>query len=122
MQGRDDAEMTLVERQETRRPVAGGEGDERAVGETEVEIGVLRLQLEHRRVVVAFEAPDGEARRGEIAQERPPGGRTEAPAEEVIDLGGRRSGHYQRSGFGCKHRENRVALWLSGIGQRDERR
>src|SRR5215218_2819066 len=101
--------------------MAVGEHDERAVGETEPEVGVARLELGDGRVVLLFEAGDGEAASGEIDEERPARAVAEALAEQVVDLCCRLCGDDKRAGFVTQGGEDLLAAWLCGVGERDER-
>jgi hypothetical protein len=49
--------------------MAVGEHDERAVGETESEVGVARVEGGNRGVVLTFEDGDGKASGGQVGEE-----------------------------------------------------
>jgi len=52
----DGAEVSRVEAEDAGRPVALSEDDQRAVDESELQVGVARFKVQHGRVVLALEA------------------------------------------------------------------
>ena len=77
----DDAEVSFVEADDTRGLVAVGEHNDGTVGESDVQVGVARVDLLQRGVVLALQAGDREASRGQIGNEAAPGFAAEALAE-----------------------------------------
>ena len=57
----------------------------------------------------------------EVAEELPACGAPESPSEQVVDLRRNRCGNDQRAGLGPQDLEQRVPLWLLGLGKRDKR-
>jgi hypothetical protein len=86
----DRTEASFVEAEDAGGAVPRGERYERAVGETEIEIGVPRVQVDDRREISALEVPDREPPGRQVGEERSSRSRAEPPSEEVVDLGGRR--------------------------------
>jgi hypothetical protein len=118
----DRAEVAFVEAEDARGAVPGGEGDEGAVGETEIEVGVARVQVDDRRVIGTLEVSDREATGRQVGEERSSRCRAEPPSKEVVDLGGRRCRDHERPRLGGEGVEDRLALWLGWVCERDERR
>lgn len=79
--------MPLVEAEQTSGFITLRENRNRAIGETEAEIGVAGVELGNSAVIVGFQARDVIALGGQIAEEGTPGRFAKADAEQAVDLG-----------------------------------
>jgi hypothetical protein len=76
-----------VEAEQTSGFVALRENHDRAIGETEAEIGIADVEIGDRTVIVGFQACNVIALGSQIAEKGAPGRFAKTDAEQVVDLG-----------------------------------
>ena len=114
--------MALVEAEQAPGLIALRQNRDRAVGETEAEIGVAGVEVDDRLVIAGFQACDVVALSGEIAEEGAPGRFAEADTEQVVDLGGDRSLENQWALLLPADSQQRFEARLPRVRRRDEGR